>query len=49
MSSTTINTWMAQEKVAFENFNEFIALRLEDGIFRSLAEGHLQRRGEGQR
>lgn len=38
MSSTTINAWIAQEKVAFENFNEFIALRLEDGIFRSLAE-----------
>ena len=36
MSSTTINAWIAQEKVAFENFNEFIALRLEDGIFRSL-------------
>ena len=43
MSSTTINAWIAQEKVAFENFNEFIALRLEDGIFRSLAEAKIGR------
>ena len=36
--SITIQTWQAQEKVAFENFNEFIAIRLEDGLFRALAE-----------
>ena len=38
MATTTINSWMTQEKASFENFNEFIAIRLQDGIFRSLAE-----------
>ena len=36
--SKTIETWMALEKASFENFNEFIAIRLEDGIFRAIAE-----------
>lgn len=34
----TINTWINQEKTSFDNFNDFVAIRLEDGIFRSLAE-----------
>lgn len=34
----TINGWIAQEKSAFDNFNDFVAIRLEDGIFRALAE-----------
>lgn len=34
----TTSTWMSQEKNSFSNFNEFIATRLEDGIFRSIAE-----------
>ena len=34
----TINTWINQEKTAFDNFNDFVAIRLEDGIFRALAE-----------
>lgn len=38
MSTMTITSWQTQEKNSFENFNEFIATRLEDGIFRSLAE-----------
>jgi len=38
MSSISIATWMALEKPSFENFNEFIAIRLEDGITRSIAE-----------
>lgn len=38
MSNITTTTWMAQEKSSFENFNEFISIRLEDGIFRALAE-----------
>ena len=38
MSSTTINAWIALEKSSFENFNEFIAIRLQDGILRSIAE-----------
>lgn len=38
MSSITTTTWMTQEKPSFSNFNEFIAIRLEDGIFRALAE-----------
>lgn len=43
MSSITISTWMALEKPSFENFNEFIAGRLEDGIFRSI---HLSLRNQ---
>lgn len=38
MSEITTKTWIELEKPAFRNFNEFIAQRLEDGIFRSIAE-----------
>ena len=38
MASETITQWGAQEKTAFTNFNEFVVTRLEDGIFRALAE-----------
>lgn len=34
----SINAWINQEKASFDNFNDFIAIRLEDGIFRALAE-----------
>ena len=34
----TITTWIQQEKASFDNFNDFVAIRLEDGIFRALAE-----------
>lgn len=34
----TISTWINQEKTAFDNFTDFVAIRLEDGIFRALAE-----------
>lgn len=38
MSDITTKTWIELEKPSFRNFNEFIACRLEDGIFRSIAE-----------
>ena len=38
MTSPTITNWIAFEKSAFDNFNEFVAGRLEDAIFRSLTE-----------
>lgn len=40
--SVTIEAWQNREKSAFENFNEFIALRLEDGMLRSVAERQKQ-------
>lgn len=36
--SPSIQAWINQEKTSFDNFNDFIAIRLEDGIFRALAE-----------
>lgn len=36
--SMTIETWMTLEKPAFDQFPDYVALRLEDGILRSLAE-----------
>ena len=34
----TITAWINQEKASFDNFNDFVAIRLEDGMFRALAE-----------
>lgn len=48
MPSTTIETWMNQERPAFENFNEFVAIRLEDGMFRSVTQKLLNALREGK-
>lgn len=36
--SVTINTWVNQEKNAFQIFNDLMASRLEEGEFKALAE-----------
>ena len=38
MSDITIKTWVNMEKDAFNDFNEYVANVLEDGITRSIAE-----------
>lgn len=38
MSNVTIKTWVALNADAFEDFNDYIATVLEDGIFRAMAQ-----------
>lgn len=38
MSDVSIKTWVNQEKSAYEDFNEYVANTIEDGMFRALAE-----------
>ena len=38
MSSISVSTWEAQEKAQFDGLDTFLIIRLEDGLFRALAE-----------